>query len=333
MKKIDIQEAAAYFKKSVVTVGNFDGYHRGHARIVATTRRLASEAGAVSVLLSFDPHPSQVVAPSKRPSLLTTQEEKEYFVQNSGIDYLCTLRFTPQIAKMSAGDFIRDILRTRLHACGLVVGENHQFGKNRTGDKEYLSRYKAEDDFFVKTVPLKTEGTVTISSSSMRELLAQGKVREMAEKMGHPYLIRVQRERGIGKASQMGYPTVNFRRPDPPKAVPPAGVYAAGLDAGDTKTAGALYIGDCPTFEGRHAHVEFYGLQADTTVPEIGDNEWVYIWVRDFVRGEQAFESEEELKTQIRKDVSQIVTFFKEEKKYVDYHGEETGFGSSDGDQ
>jgi riboflavin kinase/FMN adenylyltransferase len=234
---------------------------------------------------------------------------------------------------MSAGDFIRDILRTRLHACGLVVGENHQFGKNRTGDKEYLSRYKAENVFFVTTVSLKTEGTVTISSSSMRELLAQGKVREMAEKMGHPYLIRVQRERGIGKASQMGYPTLNFRRPDPPKAVPPAGVYAAGLDAGDTQTPGALYIGDCPTFEGRDAHLEFYVLHTGDALPEIGEDEWAHIWVREFIRAEKAFESEEELKARIRKDVSLIATFFKEEKEYDHHHGEETGAGSPDGDQ
>lgn len=336
MKKIDITDAATHFSESVVTLGNFDGFHRGHEKIVHKTREKARMRGAAAVLLTFDPHPARILAPDRAPLELTTPEEKEYFIQRSGIEYFCILAFTRALANMSAERFISEVVRGQCRATALVVGKNHRFGRDRAGDRAFLHRRAdtGANGLDVEVVDLEAVGTAhTISSSRLRALVVQGDMREFTVQAGHPYLLRVQRETGKGVARGMGYPTFNFARPAHPKALPPAGVYAATCTYGGRCIQGAAYIGTCPTFGRRAPHIEFYATMSQDSLPDIPPATWAHLWMWHFVRKETAFADTMALVDRIEKDVAAITSFFKEDEVYVDYHGEEAGAGLADGDQ
>jgi riboflavin kinase / FMN adenylyltransferase len=211
---------------AVVTVGTFDGVHRGHLAVLAELRRQAAGTGRRSVLVTFHPHPLRIVRPDAAPSLLTTPDEKKEILAETGIDYAVFLAFTPALSRFSPRRFVEEVLVRRLGLAHLVIGYDHGFGRGRSGDVNTLREIGAEIGFrvdVVDAVPLDGE---PVSSSRIRKALIAGDVRAAAAALGRPYSLRGTVVRGDGRGRQLGFPTANLRVNDPDKLLPFEGVYA-----------------------------------------------------------------------------------------------------------
>jgi riboflavin kinase/FMN adenylyltransferase len=192
------------------------------------------------------------------------------------------------------------------------MGENHRFGYRATGSKEFLRSEESRNDISVFAVRLYSSESAAVSSTRIREFIQQSRMREAVRMLGHPYLVLASRVRGTQKGTQLGCPTLNFREPAKAKATPPPGVYAAELEYGDSRWRGALYFGNCPTFEDREYHFEFHALSPGEGFPPIDDE--AAIWIHDFVREDRAFPDERSLAAQMEEDVNSIRGFFKDQE-------------------
>ncbi len=300
-------------KASVVTVGNFDGVHRGHAALFERVSREARSHNAAAVVLTFDPHTRSVVNPGTVQPILTTLEEKAVLIRPHGIDYLVCLPFNDSYARMDPEIFVEKILLDSLRSVGWVMGEGHSFGKNREGTPESLRRIVEKKHINVFVADSVIERTQTISSTSIRGYVSHGRMSEAIKGLGHPYLILARRIRGEGKGSQLGFPTLNFEQPPFPKVLPRAGIYAARLEYGTQTLAGALYFGSCPTFGNRECHFEFFSLSTPVIDPPVGET--VRLWVLDFVRTDKKFTNEGDLISQMEQDVLTIRTILQGESQ------------------
>ncbi len=253
---------------SVVTVGEFDGVHRGHQRIVAKAREAAAALRLPVVVVTFDPHPAEVVRPGSHPPLLCTARRRLDLLAGLGVDAVCVIPFTLEFSQLGPDEFVRSVLADRLHAAQVVVGENFRFGHKAAGDVALLADLGEKYDFGVTGVPLLTEDGVTISSTSIRALLADGAVVAAAELLGRPHRVEGVVVRGFQRGRALGFPTANLETP-PHFAIPADGIYAgwlASLDAAGTETdlwPAAISVGTNPTFDGQDRTVEAHALDRD----------------------------------------------------------------------
>ncbi|MDR2694568.1 MAG: hypothetical protein LBB74_10205 [Chitinispirillales bacterium] len=306
-------------QKTVVTVGNFDGVHRGHARLIARAVGLARESGAAVAAVAFEPHTRTVVYPELSTMLLTTIPERAALMAGMGVDYLFLARFDEKFREMGQDEFIEKVLVGRLRAAAWVMGEGHHVGRDREGGKKNLHFVCGKYHINIFSESSEMCGGAMISSTRIRGLVGDGRLPEAREMLGRPYLIAARRVRGLQVATKrLGCPTLNFKMPEEGKVLPPAGVYAAALETGtvintggiDTdkkRLFGALYFGDCPTYDGREAHFEFHALDFDrsgVTEPAVGDS--VNLWLYEYIRLDIAFPSEDALKAQIAVDIDKI---------------------------
>ncbi len=298
-------------EKSVVSVGNFDGLHIGHQRLIKKLVERAQKLDACSILITFDPHTRSFFKPTKILNCLTTLKEKAFILDRYNIDYLVCIHFDKYLAAMSPEDFIKHILIERYRAVEWVMGKNHTFGRNKKGNHNFLHKFGGINHFNTVSVDLNADYSSIISSTRIRNLCDQSHVDEAVMLLGHPYLVIAERIRGKKKGSELGYPTLNFKCPPSNKAIPPPGVYAAEVEFGDKKIAGALYFGNCPTFGDRDYHFEFYSLDKLTIEPEIDKD--AALWMHSFIRYDKLFSSEDLLVEQIKKDVISIKQFFHKE--------------------
>ena len=244
---------------TVATVGTFDGIHRGHRAVLSEVVRRGRAAGRPSVLVTFDPHPLEVVNPTAAPRLLTLPDEKRALVAALGIERVEVIAFTTELARLGPEDFVRDVLRARFGMEELVLGYDHGFGRGRSGDVELVRRLGREDGFAVEVVAAVTDNGQPISSSLIRTAVAHGDLGSAARGLGRPYSLRGTVERGAGRGRTIGVPTINLTSPDPRKLLPPDGVYAVrvrlpGKGEGEKEQAhgGMMNQGARPTF-GVHA--------------------------------------------------------------------------------
>jgi len=245
---------------TVVTVGTFDGMHRGHWAVLQEIRRRAVATGRRSVLLTFDPHPLTVVRPDRAPLMLTTATEKKEILAESGLDFAVFLRFTQVLAAYPPERFVEEILVRRLGVSELVVGHDHHFGRGRAGDAEMLQTIGAERGFTVDVVgPVGGDsGDSPVSSTRIREAISQGDLRAAAAGLGRVYSMRGTVVRGEGRGHELGFPTANLRIQGERKLVPPPGIYAARGVLRRGTYEGALHIGPRPTFPGSPPAVELH---------------------------------------------------------------------------
>ncbi|MDR2728168.1 MAG: hypothetical protein LBB56_03480 [Chitinispirillales bacterium] len=311
MKIISQHETLPENIKTVVTIGNFDGVHKGHCILLSHTVETAKAAGAKSVAVTFDPHTRNVLYPQLPTMLLTTFEEKAALIENLGVDYLLRINFDEQFSGMGQDKFIEQVLFRQLHACGWVMGEGHSVGKNRAGGKKNLHSEAAKYHINMFTAVLEAVDETVISSTHIRKLINEGRIQDAVAMLGHPYLITVEREKGLQIGTQIGYPTFNFKRPGLQKVIPPAGVYAAEIDIGGKKVMGALYFGDCPTYVGREVHFEFHALEFCDREPAVG--EAANLWLHRFIRSDVSFSDEKALTGQIKMDINNIKKYFSQE--------------------
>src|SRR3984957_12843805 len=254
--------------RSVVTIGAFDGVHRGHQRIVSRARETASELGLPVVVVTFDPHPDEVVRPGSHPPFLCTARRKSELLAGLGVDAVCVIPFTLEFSRLDPDEFVRAVLVDKLHATGVVVGEDFRFGHKAAGDVGLLSDLGEKYDFTTEGVPLLTEDGVRISSTEIRARLAEGDVEGAAHYLGRPHRVEGVVVRGHQRGRALGFPTANLETP-PHTAIPADGVYAGWLAALDTdgseleRWPAAISVGTNPTFDGRERTVEAYALDRD----------------------------------------------------------------------
>ncbi|MGH7530714.1 MAG: bifunctional riboflavin kinase/FMN adenylyltransferase, partial [Gemmatimonadales bacterium] len=216
---------------AVVTLGTFDGVHRGHQAVLAEVVARARAGGLESVLVTFDPHPLAVVNPAAAPKLLTLPQEKRALVARNGIDRLVVMAFTPEIARLDAEQFVAR-LRAEHGLRDLVLGYDHGFGRGRGGDAELVRRLGAAQGFGVAVVPAVRDDGQPISSTLIRAAVAHGDLDAAARWLGRPYGLRAAVVPGAHRGRTQGVPTINLAPPDPRKLLPPDGVYAVRVTLG-----------------------------------------------------------------------------------------------------
>jgi riboflavin kinase / FMN adenylyltransferase len=260
--------------RSVVTIGVFDGVHRGHQQILGHAVKKAREKGVPAVVVTFDPHPSEVVRPGSHPAVLTEPGRKADLMATLGVDALCVIPFTVDFSRLSAETFVHDVLVDTLHASLVVVGENFRFGHKAAGDVTLLTRLGRTFGFGVEAAPLvaseSTNGADTVFSSTyIRSLIAAGDVASAAAALGRPHRLEGVVVRGDQRGRQLGFPTANLMSGQY-AAVPADGIYAARVGWGHPRPVGleavrmaAVSVGTNPTFSGRERRVEAYILDFD----------------------------------------------------------------------
>ena len=283
-----------------VALGTFDGVHRGHRRVIASAVEGARERGLRAVVVTFDPHPLQVLRPEEPPGLLTTADTKAALVAELGVEELLAIPFTPEFSRQSAEDFSEGVLVRALDARLVSVGSNFRFGRGAGGDAESL---RARPEFETVVVPLVEDGGGPVSSSRIRELVAAGDVTGAAELLEAPYRLIGEVVRGAARGRDLDMPTINLQ-PPPGLVVPAVGIYAARAH-GDALRGGvpaAVSIGVRPTFEDDgELRVEAHLLGFDGDL--YGQTVWLEFLER--LRDEVKFDSAEALQRQMRADVDQ----------------------------
>jgi riboflavin kinase/FMN adenylyltransferase len=285
---------------TIVTVGTFDGVHRGHWAVLQEIRERAALRGLRSVLVTFHPHPLRVVRPDSAPPLLTTPIEKKEILAESGLDYAVFLRFTAALSRYTPERFVDEVLIGRLGVRELVIGYDHGFGRGRSGDADTLRRIGAERGFDVDVVPPVHAGEGAISSTRIRSAIARGDLRDAAAGLGRHYGMRAVVIRGDGRGRSIGFPTANLGGLPPGKALPPAGVYAVRGSVRAGTFDGALHLGPRPTFPGAVPSVELHLLDFEGNLY----GEEVRVDFVDRIRDVHSFDSVDALVRQLHRDVA-----------------------------
>lgn len=230
---------------AAVTVGTFDGVHRGHRAVIERLVSRARARGRPSVLVTFEPHPLAVLGPVA-PERLTTAAERVAALVETDLDYAVVLRFDRAMAAMEPADFVRDILVERCHMAELVIGHDHGFGRGRAGDSAALQDLGRSMGFEVSVVSPVRDGPDKVSSSALREAVREGRLADAAAGLGRPYRVSGAVERGAGRGRTIGVPTINLV-PPPGKLLPPDGVYAVRVEWAGGVAGGMMNQGSRPT--------------------------------------------------------------------------------------
>lgn len=260
-----------FVSATVITVGTFDGVHRGHRDVVERLVARARHLKIPSVLVTFEPHPLEIVNPAAAPLLLTTHDEKQEVLAETGIDYLAVVPFTAELAGYSAEEFVELILRRCFRMSELLIGYDHGFGRQRAGNVAVLQTLGERDGFRVDVVEaVSTTDGHSVSSTSIRRAIAGGDLARAAEALGRLYSVSGRVIEGAGRGRTIGFPTINLGPPPPRKLLPPEGVYAVRVQTPAGPVGGMMNLGPRPTFgdsaTSLEAHLfdvsgDFYGAQ------------------------------------------------------------------------
>lgn len=281
-----------------VTIGNFDGVHLGHARIIQRLVAKARQVGGGAVVFTFDPPPVRVLRPRAAPAPLSWTARKAALLAHLGVDAVIAFPATLQFLQLSAEKFFDEIVVHRLAARAVIEGANFFFGRDRSGDIQSLTRFCAQAGILLEVVqPLVIDGEA-VSSSRIRQLLASGQVRQAAKLLGRPYRIRGQVVRGAGRGRRLGFPTANLDGVS--TLIPAEGIYAGRVALGDRLLPAAISLGPNPTFDDGQRKVEVHVLDFDG---------WLYdrpleVDFVDRLRDIRRYESVDELLVQMKRDVA-----------------------------
>ncbi len=282
----------------VLTIGNFDGVHIGHQRIMERVIEAAGAIGGSSMAMSFDPHPVKVLSPEKAPNLMTPPKEKARIMGYLGIERLLLINFNREFAGIEPDEFIKRVLVEKLHPAWIVVGHNYAFGRAKKGTTDLLRKRGKKYGFKLTVVRnVRMKGQV-VSSSRIRGLLEKGRVHDAALLLGRAYMIEGTVEKGAGRGSRLlGYPTANIMSPH--ELIPKEGVYAVKTKLLGQWYDGVMNIGTNPTFNGGRLSPEVYIMDFKGDI--LGADLAVYFIRR--IRDEKKFSSAEALKAAIKADV------------------------------
>jgi riboflavin kinase/FMN adenylyltransferase len=291
-----------YVKGTVITVGTFDGVHRGHRDVVERLVARARSLKIPSVLVTFEPHPLEIVNPAAAPMLLTTHNEKLEVLAETGLDYIAVLPFTPELASFSAEDFVELVLRRRFRLRELLIGYDHGFGKQRAGNVDVLRTLGERDGFRVEVVdPVAAPDGHSVSSTSIRRAVAGGDLERASAGLGRLYSVSGRVVPGAQRGRTIGFPTLNLGPPPQRKLLPPEGVYAVRVQTPGGPIGGMMNLGPRPTFGDEATSLEAHLF--DTSGDFYGADVRIDFVLR--LRETRKFSSPEQLSKQLRHDESE----------------------------
>ncbi|MBM3937773.1 MAG: bifunctional riboflavin kinase/FAD synthetase [Sphingomonadales bacterium] len=286
----------------VITQGTFDGVHLGHQKVLKQVVALAKSKNTKSLLITYHPHPRLVIDPSNHElRMLSSIEEKAQAVYDLGVDYVLVLPFTQEFAQLSPRDFVKTILVDQLHVDTIVIGYDHRFGKNREGDFQSLMALAQEFHFQVQEIPASEIDAIAISSTRIRKALSNKQLNEANTLLGKPYILTGIVREGQKLGRTIGFPTANLDIQDPYKLIPPSGVYAGYCLLENERYKMVCNIGYRPTVNGQDLRVEAHLFEFDKNIY----GRPISLFLVQYLRNEQKFDSLESLKTQILIDAQQ----------------------------
>ncbi len=293
----DLKTLQVPLKYPVVTIGSFDGLHKGHQKILQKLVQLARKNQGESFAITFWPHPRQVLKPRDEHELLLTLDEKISFFKETGIQHLVIVRFDLNFAKQSYQVFFNKTIISKFQTRCLVVGYDHAFGKNREGNLRLLENLCQKSGIRLFSVAPIKAGAEIASSTRIRYFLKQGKIEEANRLLGYGYFLEGPVVRGAGQGQRLGFPTLNFKCGE--KLIPSSGVYATRVEIKGQSYAGALNIGYAPTLGRNH-----FALEVHIIHPRVLQRpKMIRVIFLKRIRAEKKFETINQLKNAIRKDV------------------------------
>lgn len=306
-------DEAADFGPCALTIGNFDGVHKGHRRIIRRVVDVARDNGWKAAVLTFDPHPTRVVAPDRAPKLMTTPRQRCAILRELGVQEVLILPFTPELARLEPEEFVAQILMEKLRVRAVLVGENFRFGSRHSGDTRMLAELGARYGFRTEVVPSVYERRRTISSSAARRLITEGQVRLAGRVLAGPYGIEGDVIAGRGVGSKQTVPTLNLSTAA--EVLPAAGVYITRtIDLADGRRwPSVTNVGYRPTFGGTGLSIETY-LLAPLDGPSPAR---IRVEFLRRLREERKFETPQALKAQILNDAGRAQAWFRRSRRWI----------------
>tara|TARA_R110000787_G_scaffold281906_1_gene393473 strand:+ start:2856 stop:3788 length:933 start_codon:yes stop_codon:yes gene_type:complete len=298
---MDVYKSLASYKKknpSVVTIGTFDGVHLGHKAIITQLVNAANNDHLESVLLTFFPHPRMVLQKDSSVKLINIIKERSEIIEQTGVSNLIIHPFTKEFSRLTALEFVRDILVNQLHIKKIIIGYDHQFGRNRTATIKDLREFGKTYDFEVVEITAQQLENVSISSTKIRKALEEGDVQTANQYLGYPFMLsgKIVKGKGIGKT--LAFPTANLKIKEDYKLIPKNGVYLVTSIIAEKKVFGLTNIGTNPTVGGIHKTIETYFLDYKNN---LYDQDIQLNFIKR-IREEKTFDSKEALKIAIKED-------------------------------
>lgn len=287
-----------------VTIGTFDGVHIGHQKIISRLQEVATQHGGETVILTFFPHPRMILHPDDQNiKLISTLNEKAAKLAEHGIDHLIITPFTRDFSNLSPEEYIREILVNKIGIKQIVIGYDHRFGKDRKGGLEELQHFSADFNYMVEEIPEQDINDVAVSSTKIRNAILSGDVETANDFLGYPFQLGGKVIKGDQIGRTLGFPTANLFIEESYKLIPSDGIYAVRLDIMNgnepaEQVAGMAYIGDRPTINGmsRNIEVNIFDFNKDIY------GRMIRMQFLKYLRGDQKFNSLDELKEQLKRD-------------------------------
>jgi riboflavin kinase/FMN adenylyltransferase len=292
-------------KKTIITIGTFDGVHIGHQKIIEQLIDNARKEYCESLILTFFPHPRMVLQEKSEIQLLNTIDERAELLEKYGLDNLIIHPFDKAFSRLSPEEFVKDILVDKLNIKKIVIGHDHRFGRNRTADINDLIFFGEKYDFDVQQISAQEIQEVSVSSTKIRKALEDGNIVLANQYLGYDYFITgiVQKGKQLGRT--IGFPTANIKIPENYKLIPKNGVYIVKSNFQNETTLGVMNIGTNPTVDGKSLSIEVYYLNHNSNLY----GQKIKVSLVDFIRDEKKFKSVELLRQQLEKDVATTIAF------------------------
>ena len=294
-------------KPSVITIGTFDGVHIGHTKIINQLITISLKNNLTSILLSFFPHPKMVLQNDNELKLINTIQEKEGLLNSLNLDYLIIKEFTKEFSRLSALEFVRDILVNKLNAKHIIIGYDHHFGRNRTANIEQLKEFGELYDFKVTEILAQDIDDIAISSTKIRKALINGEIKLANKFLGYNFFFNGDVVHGNNIGKTISFPTANIKVDQPYKLIPKNGVYIVKTIIDNQTTFGMMNIGYNPTFNGKQKSIEIHFLNFTKNIYH--KNLTIEMIMR--IRNEIKFNSVEDLKKQLEQDKLSTLNYIK----------------------
>lgn len=294
-------------KPSVITIGTFDGVHIGHKKIINQLTSISSKNNLISILLSFFPHPKMVLQNDNELKLINTIQEKESLLNSLNLDYLIIKKFTKEFSRLSALEFVRDILVNKLNAKHIIIGYDHHFGRNRTANIEQLKEFGELYDFKVTEILAQDIDDIAISSTKIRKALINGEIRLANKFLGYNFFFSGDVVHGNNIGKTISFPTANIKIDTPYKLVPKNGVYIVKTIIDNQITFGMMNIGYNPTFNGKQKSIEIHFINFNKNIYHKN----LTIEMISRIRNEIKFNTVEDLKKQLEQDKLSTLNYIK----------------------